>query len=51
MRKDKKTPAKPVMGLPMAHRFNEVIACDVGELSGRKFLMVVDQGTNYCQAA
>src|SRR5215469_5837918 len=35
----------------MTKRFNEVIALDVGELEGRKFLMMVDMATNYIQAA
>ena len=30
-------------GLPMGRVFNEVVAMDVGELEGEKFLVIVDQ--------
>ena len=48
--KYKKAPPKPVVGLPLATRFNEVVACDLGELEGRKFLLMIDVATNYAQA-
>jgi hypothetical protein len=47
----KVTPARPVVGLPMAKVFNEVVAMDLGELEGRKFLVMVDMATRFCQAA
>lgn len=50
-RKYKKCPPKPVVGLPLAQSFNEVIACDLGELEGKKFLVMVDWATNFCQAS
>ena len=36
-------------GLPMGRVFNEVVAMDVGELEGEKFLVIVDQAAYYCQ--
>src|SRR5678815_3679220 len=49
--KYKKTPARPIVGMPMAKHFNEVVALDLGEIENRRFLMMVDLATNYCQAA
>ena len=48
--KYKKTPARPVVGLPMAKLFNEVVSMDLGEVDGEKFLIMVDMATKYCQA-
>ena len=36
-----------MVGIPRAKRFNEIVAMDVGELEGRKFLMFVDMDTCY----
>ena len=36
-----------MVGIPRAKRFNEIVAMDVGELEGRKFLMFVDMDTYY----
>ena len=47
----KKNPNKPVVGLPMASKFNEMIAMDLGEIEGRRFIAMVDMATNYVQAA
>lgn len=46
----KKTPARPVVGLPWAKNFNDVVAVDLGELEGNRFMMMVDLATKYCQA-
>ena len=49
-RKYKRNPAKPVVSFPWSKTFNEVLALDVGEIEGRKFLVMVDMATRYCQA-
>ena len=46
----KKTPPRPVVGLSLSKTFNEVLSMDVGEIEGRKFLVLVDTATRYCQA-
>jgi hypothetical protein len=46
----KKTPSKPVVGFPLAKAFNEVVAMDLGELEGRRFLVLLDLATHFCQA-
>lgn len=48
--KYKRNPAKPVVGFSWSRTFNEIIAIDVGELQERKFLVIVDLATRYCQA-
>ena len=48
--KYKRNVPRPVVGMPMAKKFNEVVAMDLGEVEGRKFLMMIDLGTKYCQA-
>ena len=48
--KFRKTPPRPVVGLPWSCKFNEVVALDLGEYDGKKFLVMVDMGTRYCQA-
>ena len=47
----KNEPSKPVVGMPMASSFNEVLTMDLGELDGRRFLVMVDWATNYVQAS
>ena len=49
-RKYRRNPAKPVVGFSWSHVFNEVVAVDLGEIEGRKFLVMVDMATRYCQA-
>ena len=49
-KKYRKNPSKPVVGLPLASRFNEVLTLDIGELEGDKFVVIVDWATRYCQA-
>ena len=46
----RKTPARPVVGLTWSNKFNEVVAMDLGEFEGRRFLVIVDMGTRYVQA-
>ena len=46
----KKTPPRPVVGLTLSRKFNDVIALDLGEYKGRKFMVIVDLKTKYCQA-
>ena len=48
--KFKKTPARPVVGMALAKKFNEVVALDLGEVEGRKFMVMIDLATKYCQA-
>ena len=40
--KYKRNVPRPVVGMPMAKRFNEVVAMDLGEIEGKKFLMMID---------
>ena len=49
-RKHKKNPGKPVVSFSWSNVFNEVLALDVGEIEERKFLVIVDMATRYCQA-
>ena len=49
-RKYKRNPPKPVVGFSWGKVFNEVLALDVGEIEERKFLVIVDMATRYCQA-
>ena len=49
-RRYKRNPAKPVVGFSWGKTFNEVLALDVGEIEERKFLVMVDMATRYCQA-
>ena len=49
-KKYKRNPGKPVVGFSWSRVFNEVLSLDVGELEGRKFLVIVDMATRYCQA-
>ena len=47
----KRTPERPVAGMPLAVKFNEVLSMDVGELNGRKFIVLLDWNTGYTQGA
>ena len=49
-KKFRKTPARPVVGLPWSSRFNDAVSLDLGEFDGKRFLVMVDLGTRYCQA-
>ena len=49
-RKYKKNPAKPVVGFSWGKTFNETLAVDLGEIEGKRFLVMVDTMTRYCQA-
>ena len=49
-RKYKRNPAKPVVSFSWGKTFNEVLSLDVGEIEERKFLVMVDMATRYCQA-
>ena len=48
--KYKKVPPRPVVGFALSNRFNDVIALDLGEYKSRKFMVMVDLRTKYCQA-
>ena len=48
--KYKRNPAKPVVCFSWGKAFSEVIAIDIGEIEGRRFLVMVDMMTRYCQA-
>src|SRR5215469_7688428 len=49
-KKYSKTPSRPKAGMMLAKRFNEVVAIDLGELEGRRFMVMVDIGSGLCQA-
>ena len=38
------------MGLPWSKVFNEVVSMDIVEIDGKKFLVMVDIYSRYCQA-
>lgn len=46
----KKTRPRPVVSLPMASRFNEVVAMDLKAWGRYYFLVLVDLATRYCTA-
>jgi hypothetical protein len=48
--KFRRTPMRPVVGMTWAKNFNEVVALDLGEMEGKKFMVMVDMATKYCQA-
>lgn len=39
-----------LIAMPLAYTFNEVLAMDVGEIEEKKFLVMIDMATRYCQA-
>ena len=49
-KKYKRNPPKPVVGFSLGRTFNETVAIDVGEIQDKKFLVMVDLATRYCQA-
>src|SRR5215469_17403920 len=49
-KKYKRTPARPVVGLPLGKDFNDVVAMDLGEIEGNRFLLIIDTATHYIQA-
>ena len=49
--KYKKTEPRPVVGLPLATRFNETVVMDIKEIKGNKVLHLVDYATRYSVAA
>ena len=49
-KKYKRNPAKPVVSFPCSKIFNEIVALDIGEIEEKKFLVIVDLATRYCQA-
>jgi len=42
-----RTPSRPKAGMTLAKRFNEVVAIDLGELEGRRFIVMMDMGTGF----
>ena len=46
----KKTPPTPVVSLPLAARFNEVIAMDLKKFGDVYFLLVIDLFTRFCKS-
>ena len=46
----KKPNSKPIVSLPLADRFNEVVAMDLKTWNGNYFLVLVDIFTRYCSA-
>ena len=48
--KYKRTPPRPVVGMPWSGRFNQVISIDLGEYKGKRFMVMVDMATRFCQA-
>src|SRR5215469_6212955 len=46
----RRVPARLIVGMNMARNFNELVAVDLGELEGNKFLVMVGVSSNYCQA-
>ena len=49
-KKYQRNPAKPVVGFLWSKVFNEIVALDIGEIEDKKFLVIVDLATRYCQA-
>ena len=41
---------RPIVRMTMSRNFNELEAVNLGELTGNKFLVMVDVASNYCQA-
>ena len=42
-----KTPPRPVIGLPMAYHFNELVAMDLKQWNGRWILHIIDMWSRY----
>ena len=45
-----KPPLRPVVSMPMAKRFNNILAADLHQCGKYYFLMMVDLATRFCQA-
>ena len=45
----RRKPKKSVVGMQLGKVFNEVVAMDIGELDGEKFLVKINLATPYCQ--
>ena len=50
-KKFKKAPPRPIVSVPLANNFNEVIAIDLKCYGKQFFLVIVDVFTKYCAAA
>src|SRR5215469_16111224 len=50
-KKYKRNPSRPIVGLPISTRFNEVVAMDLGEIEDEYVLVMIDTATNYTQGA
>ena len=48
--KFKRTPSRPVVCMPMARKFNEVVSMDLKAWEDKYFLVMVDMATRYCNA-
>jgi hypothetical protein len=46
-----KTPSRPVIGMPMASRFNEKVAMDLKQWNGRWILHIIDMWSRYTLSA
>ena len=46
----KKNPARPVVSLPLATKFNETVSMDLKKYKDFYFLVLVDMATRYTQA-
>lgn len=48
--KFKRTPCRPVVSVPMAQHFNEMVSMDLKLWNEKYFLVMVDMATRYCNA-
>ena len=46
----KKAPSRPIVSMPMAKRFNEMISMDLKIWKDKYFLVMIDMATRYCNA-
>ena len=49
--KFRRTPCRPVVSMPMARNFNDVISMDLKFWGDKYFLVMVDMATRYCNAS
>ena len=47
----KKAKPKPIVGMPLASTFNELVAMDIKEIKGNKILHMIDHATRYSVAS
>ena len=47
----RRPPSRPIVSLPMAERFIDLIAMDLKSFNGVYFLVIVDYATRYCAAS